>query len=195
MTDERAYAVALAPRRHSKYWDADTITFSDLVSWAENPSDQKECGNYLLGELRGRRRLKNTIASRSAIQLDADQADEELFEDIEILPYRALVHTTYNSAPDDLRLRIIIPLDREVTPGEYRHIARALMKQFGVSKFDPGSAQPERYMFRPSAKNREWYRYAVTDGPDLRSEEHTSELQSRGHLVCRLLLEKTKKQK
>src|SRR5690625_5338687 len=28
----------------------------------------------------------------------------------------------------------------------------------------------------------------------LRSEEHTSELQSRGHLVCRLLLEK-KKQK
>src|SRR5690625_6395928 len=27
--------------------------------------------------------------------------------------------------------------------------------------------------------------------PVLRSEEHTSELQSRGHLVCRLLLEKT----
>src|SRR2546422_5956917 len=30
-------------------------------------------------------------------------------------------------------------------------------------------------------------------GPDLRSEEHTSELQSRLHLVCRLLLEKKKK--
>src|SRR5437870_9036551 len=29
--------------------------------------------------------------------------------------------------------------------------------------------------------------------PRLRSEEHTSELQSRGHLVCRLLLEKKKK--
>src|SRR5690625_6194375 len=29
----------------------------------------------------------------------------------------------------------------------------------------------------------------------LRSEEHTSELQSRGHLVCRLLLEKKKKLK
>src|SRR5690625_7096251 len=28
---------------------------------------------------------------------------------------------------------------------------------------------------------------------DDRSEEHTSELQSRGHLVCRLLLEKKKK--
>src|SRR2546428_4007737 len=30
---------------------------------------------------------------------------------------------------------------------------------------------------------------------DLRSEEHTSELQSRSDLVCRLLLEKKKKQK
>src|SRR5215510_15314998 len=29
--------------------------------------------------------------------------------------------------------------------------------------------------------------------PHPRSEEHTSELQSRGHLVCRLLLEKKKK--
>src|SRR5439155_9050529 len=30
-------------------------------------------------------------------------------------------------------------------------------------------------------------------GEHPRSEEHTSELQSRGHLVCRLLLEKKKK--
>src|SRR5690625_6209014 len=29
-------------------------------------------------------------------------------------------------------------------------------------------------------------------GINVRSEEHTSELQSRGHLVCRLLLEKKK---
>src|SRR5690625_5654386 len=35
-----------------------------------------------------------------------------------------------------------------------------------------------------------------TDPAEARSEEHTSELQSRGHLVCRLLLEKkNKKQK
>src|SRR5207253_5541246 len=33
----------------------------------------------------------------------------------------------------------------------------------------------------------------VDDGAEPRSEEHTSELQSRGHLVCRLLLEKKKK--
>src|SRR5690625_5444253 len=36
-----------------------------------------------------------------------------------------------------------------------------------------------------------WYESEVTKAA-WRSEEHTSELQSRGHLVCRLLLEKKK---
>src|SRR5690625_7085424 len=40
----------------------------------------------------------------------------------------------------------------------------------------------------PSAE----YTHAVEDLAQRRSEEHTSELQSRGHLVCRLLLEKKK---
>src|SRR5690554_7251981 len=37
-------------------------------------------------------------------------------------------------------------------------------------------------------------RLRARPGPLARSEEHTSELQSRPHLVCRLLLEKKKKQ-
>src|SRR5690625_6787962 len=37
--------------------------------------------------------------------------------------------------------------------------------------------------------------YIVVMDNDHRSEEHTSELQSRGHLVCRLLLEKKNKEK
>src|SRR5690625_6719619 len=64
---------------------------------------------------------------------------------------------------------------------------------------------PTRLAFDPSNKQRI---YCATNGdglwrsenggehwsnigvPSVRSEEHTSELQSRGHLVCRLLLEK-----
>src|SRR5690625_6635861 len=39
--------------------------------------------------------------------------------------------------------------------------------------------------------NEEWYNVGdVRAWEEMRSEEHTSELQSRGHLVCRLLLEK-----
>src|SRR5439155_11607063 len=44
----------------------------------------------------------------------------------------------------------------------------------------------------PDGWQRIWF---SLDSPSqyFRSEEHTSELQSRGHLVCRLLLEKKKK--
>src|SRR2546422_7242472 len=50
------------------------------------------------------------------------------------------------------------------------------------------------------AKERLWISYALHRrmhgyGLGERSEEHTSELQSRLHLVCRLLLEKKKKKK
>src|SRR5690625_556460 len=41
------------------------------------------------------------------------------------------------------------------------------------------------------SRPRKFYKTS-SDGIRLRSEEHTSELQSRGHLVCRLLLEKKK---
>src|SRR5207249_6176416 len=44
------------------------------------------------------------------------------------------------------------------------------------------------------AKGRETFLPELIQ-PQLRSEEHTSELQSRFHLVCRLLLEKKKKKK
>src|SRR5437773_8900876 len=44
--------------------------------------------------------------------------------------------------------------------------------------------------FAPACDNRR-----VLCGPDPRSEEHTSELQSHHDLVCRLLLEKKKKKK
>src|SRR5437660_9804428 len=40
---------------------------------------------------------------------------------------------------------------------------------------------------RTRSSSRSWRRSSA------RSEEHTSELQSRGHLVCRLLLEKKKR--
>src|SRR5690349_23728992 len=49
----------------------------------------------------------------------------------------------------------------------------------------------------PTAQNIPWAQNAKEDGtfkaPEDRSEEHTSELQSRRDLVCRLLLEKKKR--
>src|SRR2546422_8143175 len=58
----------------------------------------------------------------------------------------------------------------------------------------PTSSSPRRR--RPTKNDRSpsarWASGCVTSSR--RSEEHTSELQSRLHLVCRLLLEKKKKQ-
>src|SRR2546422_1922515 len=51
--------------------------------------------------------------------------------------------------------------------------------------FPDSTGAPSLHPFRTATSR---FRFALT-----RSEEHTSELQSRLHLVCRLLLEKKKK--
>src|SRR2546422_4620975 len=60
--------------------------------------------------------------------------------------------------------------------------------------------RPDATGVSPLARHKEWYYVKCpTCGAqgrrETRSEEHTSELQSRLHLVCRLLLEKKKKKK
>src|SRR2546422_5406551 len=56
-------------------------------------------------------------------------------------------------------------------------------------------SDPDAYLNKKQGDQAKW----ISDGGEFalifqRSEEHTSELQSRLHLVCRLLLEKKKKQ-
>src|SRR5690606_39798505 len=60
----------------------------------------------------------------------------------------------------------------------------------GVETFDFTTFSDESYSEHLADRNR-----IVIPGEDgeMRSEEHTSELQSRENLVCRLLLEKKKK--
>src|SRR2546422_5594923 len=50
-----------------------------------------------------------------------------------------------------------------------------------------------RFQRFPNAHRPHVAERQIVSGSSLRSEEHTSELQSRLHLVCRLLLEKKKK--
>src|SRR2546422_7686437 len=54
---------------------------------------------------------------------------------------------------------------------------------------------PELVMRRVVAAVTDYLSPLVGGLPGTRSEEHTSELQSRLHLVCRLLLEKKKRQR
>src|SRR3989449_724831 len=72
---------------------------------------------------------------------------------------------------------------------------RSSLTSAGVALGTPAYMAPEQAAADPHTDHR-CDLYAVGAlGYEMRSEEHTSELQSRLHLVCRLLLEKKKKQK
>lgn len=159
--------IATAPRRTSVHWKQSTITWGELATWVDKPGTTKESGNYLLGLLepttvvhkekpddpcRNLHRNKRGVVSRSAIALDADYATGDLPALVEtVLPYAAIVHTTFSSTPEAPRYRILLPLDRAADPEEYVLIAGVLMDKIGRAFFDPTTDEPERFMFKPSA--------------------------------------------
>lgn len=184
MNPDTPLSIATSAKRNSRHWRQGTVTWGELLAWAETPASVKECGNYVLGTLRdtvafhagaqcvGRHRVKTAIVSRSAITLDADTAKASLPGLVElVLGNAALVHTTYSSSPDQLRLRVIIPVDRPLLPDEYVMAAEVLMNRLGTDNFDPGSTQPERYMFKPAAQELGWYQRWVVDGPVASADE------------------------
>src|SRR5690606_41663352 len=71
---------------------------------------------------------------------------------------------------------------------EVAHEADLLLRGMGEEHLAGHGAARELDAFEPTVPDGESH-----DRGGLRSEEHTSELQSRENLVCRLLLEKKKK--
>src|SRR5207253_9852834 len=74
-------------------------------------------------------------------------------------------------------------LARRCLDAEDQHVLR---EPAFVARHHGGDAQREAFL--PEKRVAAVARAKGPDLPRLRSEEHTSELQSRGHLVCRLLL-------
>lgn len=176
----RAFAIATAPKRDSPHWTAGTVTWNEILAWVEKPGRKKDAGNYLLGTLKpdttvvhqkgekpcgpNLHRRKDFVISRSALTLDVDHPEPGFAEKVELLfPYACLLHNTFSSTPDDLRYRMIVPFDRDVAPDEYVAIATSVMQDLGRDQFDPGSSQPERYMFKPAAQRREWFDHLIID--------------------------------
>src|SRR5689334_24189852 len=73
----------------------------------------------------------------------------------------------------------------------FRSTLRRLLRSAATCSRDPRARRTREP--RPRPVREAVGRAAQTPGRRPRSEEHTSELQSQFHLVCRLLLEKKKK--
>src|SRR2546422_1297929 len=84
---------------------------------------------------------------------------------------------------------------QEKNPAAWYYLARYYALQNDLAGADTAFARAQA--LAPGCKEdiSTWRRVLMSSlHPGARSEEHTSELQSRLHLVCRLLLEKKKKQ-
>lgn len=177
LTPTTTFDIATAPKRDSKVWAQGTTTWSEILSWMDAPADHKECGNYVLGALKGNRRTKTSIASRGVLTLDVDSPDKGFLTDVAMLGYAVLAHTTFKSTPDVPRYRLLIPLDRTVAPDEYYTAAAAVMQQLGELQFDPGSVQAERYMFKPSESEPGFFQWHLYEGTVAQADDLLTEFQ------------------
>src|SRR5690625_3466725 len=114
-----------------------------------------------------------------------------------LLPYYKPFHIaeTYNLLATLFPERIDLGLGR--APGGSAEVSQALSDNYlaAVRKFSEQIDMLQAFLHDQFSNDHMYSKISPTPVPEVaptvRSEEHTSELQSRGHLVCRLLLEKT----
>ena len=69
----------------------------------------------------------------------------ELFFD-----FRCFIYSTHKHTPEKPRLRLIIPLSRNLSPDEYVAVARKVAEDIGIELFDDTTYEPSRLMYWPS---------------------------------------------
>ena len=79
----------------------------------------------------------------------------------------SLVYSTHKHTPEKPRLRLVILLDRDVTPEEYEAIGRRVAQSMGIEMFDDTTYQAERLMYWPSTAADGEFFFRFQDGPAL----------------------------
>lgn len=111
----------------------------------------KDVGGFVMGTLRDGRRKKDCVLTRSGLTLDMDYATPDIIDQIEMFQsFYALIYSTHKHTPEKPRLRLIIPLTREVSPDEYCAVARKVADEIGMELFDDTTYEPSRLMYWPS---------------------------------------------
>lgn len=186
--NDKALDIALGNSRKTKTWKNKPVQWSELLDRlsqatrtpetvaeykAMNRSRQgeiKDVGGFVGGYCNNGSR--SDIRFRSVLCLDADYADGELWEDWELLYGKAAaVYSTHKHTPEKPRLRLVVPLQRNVSPDEYQAIGRRVAATLGIDKFDDTSYQPQRMMYWPSCSQDGQYIFEHLDGAFLDPDE------------------------
>ncbi len=143
-----------------------------LKATKEEQSKIKDVGGYVGGYLIGGRRNKDTVGHRQILTLDMDFARSDFFFDFEMFyNCSAFLHTTHKHSPAEPRYRLLIPLDREVSPDEYSAISRKVAGNLGIELFDPTTFDVNRLMFWPSNSKDVEYFWIEQKGDFLSADE------------------------
>lgn len=157
---------------NAKVWRRQEVQWPDLLDWAARPALTRECGGYVLGTFLTSERTLTSLASRSALTLDADKALPELPDHVKALGWLALAHTTWSHTRENPRWRFILPTDRPITADEYHKLTSILCIRLGRGQFDvKASRNPVQFMFRPAANVPADYRHHEFSGPLLPTDE------------------------
>lgn len=131
-------------------------------------ADVKDKGGFVAGHLKGGRRKKNTVLCRSALALDMDYGTPEVWDEvIAKQPYSCCAYSTHKHTPENPRLRIVIPLSRDVSEAEYPAVARMTAKDIGIDLFDDSTYEAHRLMYWPSTSMNGDFFYQEKDGCEL----------------------------
>ena len=140
-------------------------TYKDFLAMPKADQDNiKDVGGFVAGVLEGGVRSKTSVKSREVITLDLDSAPVGFWEDYTLtIDHACAYYTTHKHSPDKPRLRLLIPLSREVTPEEYEAVARWLASDIGMSYMDPTTFQPSRLMYWPSVSSDGEFKFDYID--------------------------------
>jgi predicted P-loop ATPase len=185
---DKTLDVALGNSRKTKPWKNKTLQWSELLTrlaketrtpetvaeykamGRDQQSEIKDVGGFVGGYCNNGSR--SDIRFRSVLCLDADFADDDLWPDWELLyGNAAAAYSTHKHTPEKPRLRLVVPLARNVDPEEYQAIGRRVAATLGMDKFDDTSYQPQRMMYWPSVSQDGAYFFQYTDAPLLDPDE------------------------
>ena len=125
----------------------------------------KDVGGFVGGQLREGRRKNGMVLCRSMLTLDMDYGEPGIWDEIDLLhDFRCCVYSTHKHTPDHPRLRMIIPLARDITEEEYPAVARMVAKEIGIDLFDDTTYEACRLMYWPSTSANGEFFYQTKEG-------------------------------